>query len=129
MNSQTDKNVTSADSDLKYAREAAAHLAAKFGRETLLTVRAVDLNAVPRVSEQSRTATLSDVSRFGKWKVYGNSTQFTVAEMNDGSLVYLRHDEQSADVVKMLRKRLKGVYGNTGNGATSSADAFGWEAQ
>lgn len=129
MNTESVKHQPGADSDVMYAREAAEHLAAKFGHETTLKVRALDLNATPRVSDDHSMVTLSDVRRFGKWKVYGNATQYTVAELTSGAVVYVRQDEQSKAVVTMLRKRLKGVYGNTGNGTHSTADAFGWEAR
>ena len=69
------------------------------------------------------------VRRFGKRCIYGNATQFTVAELDSGEIVHLKHDDQPDPKAfcAFIRKHLKGVWADAGLGQSSSWDAFAWK--
>lgn len=71
------------------------------------------------------------VRRFGKRRIYGNSTQFTVAELDNGEIVHLRHADQADPKAfnAFIRKRLKGVWADAGLGQSASWDAFAFERE
>lgn len=58
------------------------------------------------------------IRRFGKRCIYGNSTQFTVAELVSGEIVHLKHADQPDPKAfsAFIRKRLKGVWADAGIG-------------
>lgn len=66
------------------------------------------------------------VRRFGKRVIYGNATQYTVAELDNGEIVYLRHADQPDPKAfsAFIRKRLKGLYADAGLGQSASWDAI-----
>lgn len=65
------------------------------------------------------------VRRFGKRAIYGNATQFTVAELDNGEIVHLKHADQPDPKAfsRFIRKHLKGVWADAGLGQSSSWDA------
>lgn len=69
------------------------------------------------------------VRRFGKRCIYGNATQYTVAELDGGEIVQLPHKEQPDPKAfsAFIRKRLKGVYADAGLGQSASWDAIAFE--
>lgn len=71
------------------------------------------------------------VRRFGKRCIYGNATQFTVAELDNGEIVLLRHADQVDPKAfsAFIRKRLKGVWADAGLGQSASWDAFAFEKE
>ena len=72
----------------------------------------------------------SRVRRFGKRCIYGNATQFTVAELDNGEIVQLRHADQPDPKAfcAFIRKHLKGVWADAGLGQSASWDAFSWKS-
>lgn len=76
--------------------------------------------------ETKRQVELSDI-RLGKVSVSGNATQFTMGKLADGEIVAVLHKDQSKEAVKEIRRRLKGVWANTGWGATRLPIAWKWE--
>ena len=71
----------------------------------------------------------SRVRRFGKRSIYGNATQFTVAELDNGEIVHLMHKDQPDPKAfsAFIRKRLKGIWADAGLGQSASSDAFKFE--
>lgn len=69
------------------------------------------------------------VRRFGKRVIYGNATQYTVAELDNGEIVHLLHADQPDPKAfsAFIRKRLKGVWADAGLGQSASWDAFKFE--
>ncbi len=67
---------------------------------------------------------LSDVKRFGVCRRYGDSIRWNIGELSDGRIVHFMHKDQGTDMLKLLKRRLKGVSAC----ATRENDpAFGWE--
>lgn len=52
---------------------------------------------------------LSKVARFGKLDRPCDAREWTMAQLHDGSIWYSLYKDQTADVVKMMHKRLIGV--------------------
>jgi hypothetical protein len=67
---------------------------------------------------------LSDVKRLGKTRRYGDGVQYTIGELADGTIVHLLHKDQSADMLRVLRKRLKGVWATCDR---LTGEGFAWE--
>ena len=67
-------------------------------------------------SQSSPTSAIpwAQIRRFGKLRLYGTRAQLTVAELVDGRQVQALHKEQSTDVVRLLARRLKGVWADQG---------------
>ena len=68
---------------------------------------------------------LDTVVRFGKCNCYGDSRQWTIAELADGQIVYLVLAEQDREIVKLLQRRLKGIFADAL--MSRAPAAFRWE--
>jgi len=64
----------------------------------------------------------------GKMSVRGNNTQFTMGRTAAGAVVSIPHAKQSKEAIKELRRRLKGIWADTGYGVTAVSQAFRWES-
>lgn len=69
--------------------------------------------------------TLSDVKRFGKTRRWGDAVQYNIGELVTGEIVHFMHKDQSPDMLKILRKRLKGVC--VTNVDRCTGEGFAWE--
>lgn len=74
---------------------------------------------------------IGKVRRFGKRRIYGNATQFTVAELDNGEVVHLKHADQDNPKVfsAFIRKRLVGIWADAGLGQSASWDAIRFEGE
>ena len=63
----------------------------------------------------------------GKMRVRGNNTQFTMGRTAAGAIVIIPHVYQSKEALKEIRRRLKGIWADTGYGVTAVSQAFRWE--
>lgn len=68
---------------------------------------------------------LSSVKRFGKTRRYGDAVQYNIGELETGEIVHFMHKDQSPDMLKVLRKRLKDVSVVGVDRATG--ERFAWE--
>ena len=71
----------------------------------------------------------ADISRCGKKCIYGNNTQFNVAELRTGEIVQVRGKDNDKVIAVAFRDRLKGIWADPGRGAYASDYAIAWEAQ
>lgn len=65
--------------------------------------------------------------RLGKLSVTGDARQFTMGKLASGEVVAVLHKDQTKEAVKEIRRRLKGVWANTGWGVTRLPEAWKWE--
>jgi predicted Fe-S protein YdhL (DUF1289 family) len=56
---------------------------------------------------------LSEVRRFGRCSRYGDHRSWNIGELTSGEIVHFMHKDQSPDMLKVLRKRLKDVHFET----------------
>lgn len=86
------------------------------------------LNAMPLEGGPLFTVPAERVRRYGKRNIYGSATQFTVAELDSGEIVHLKHADQTDPKAfsAFIRKRLKGVWADCGRGA--AWDSFKFES-
>lgn len=61
------------------------------------------------MTSEVRNVPLSEVKRFGKMDRYGDNRSWTICELIDGSVWYSLYRDQTADVIRVMRKRLVGV--------------------
>ena len=59
---------------------------------------------------QPRDVPLSDVECFGKLDRYCDSRAWTLAQLRDGSRWYSLYKDQTPDVARIMRTRLKGIH-------------------
>ena len=79
-----------------------------------------------KVSGERYPVSLLDVKRFGKTRRYGDSVQYTIGELQSGETVHFLHKDQSPDMLRVIRKRLKGVCAVIGRDR-AIGEAFAWE--
>jgi len=62
-----------------------------------------------------------------KMSVRGNNTQFTMGRTATGAVVSIPLAEQNKEAVKEIRRRLKGIWADTGYGINAVSQAWRWE--
>lgn len=88
-----------------------------------------EFTATPLMRGPNFPVRLNDIKRFGKRNVYGNNTQFTVAELVSGEIVWLKHTNQSPDALKIIKSRVRGIWADCGLGRYATGEAFAWEVE
>jgi hypothetical protein len=77
-----------------------------------------------KVAGSRYPVSLTEVKRFGKTRRYGDSIQYTIGELQSGETVHFLHKDQSPDMLRVIRKRLKGVCADCDR---ISGEGFAWE--
>lgn len=78
-----------------------------------------------KVSGPRFPVALSEVKRFGKTRRWGDAIQYNIGELITGEIVHFMHKDQSYDMLKILRKRLKGV--SVVRVDRGTGEGFAWE--
>lgn len=78
-----------------------------------------------KVSGPRYPVQLEDVKRFGKTRRFGDHRQWNIGELVTGEIVHFLHKDQSPDMLKVLRKRLKGVWADCDR---LTGEGFAWES-
>lgn len=78
-----------------------------------------------KVSGQRYPVPLEEVKRFGKTRRFGDNREWNIGELVTGEIVHFMHKDQSPDMLKILRRRLKGVC--VMNVDRFTGEGFAWE--